>query len=197
MLPPMMMDSYDSWNVPKPKERKLFFGKQVDQDSIEYITQQILFINENDRYLEKLYALHDLKYKAKPIEIFIDSYGGYVYQVMGLLSVMEKSVTPIHTIATGAAMSCGFMMLIFGHKKFAYELATPMYHSIASDFWGKIQDLEESMKETKRLQNKFEELVIRKTRITKEKLDEVRSRKIDWYMSAQEAKEYGVIDEVI
>lgn len=190
-------DMADSWNLPKPMQRKLFFAKQVDQDSIEYLSEQIILINENDRYLEKIYAIHDLEYKPKPIEIFIDSYGGYVYQVLGLLSIMDKSVTQIHTIVTGAAMSCGFMILLFGHKRFAYELATPMYHQMSGGYWGKIQDMEEEVKEIKRLQTKFDQLIVKRTNITKEKLEDVRKRKIDWYMSAQEAKEYGVIDEII
>lgn len=190
-------DMVDSWNLPKPMRRKLFFAKQVDQDSIEYLSEQIILINENDRYLEKIYTIHDLEYKPKPIEIFIDSYGGYVYQVLGLLSIMDKSVTQIHTIVTGAAMSCGFMILLFGHKRFAYELATPMYHQMSGGYWGKIQDMEEEVKEIKRLQTKFDQLIIKRTNITKEKLEDVRKRKIDWYMSAQEAKEYGVIDEII
>jgi ATP-dependent Clp protease protease subunit len=187
----------DTLNLPKPKDRKLFFGKQVDQESIEELSKQIVLINESDRLLESLYVVYDLTYIPKPIEIFIDSYGGLVYQVMGLVGIMEKSVTPIHTICTGAAMSCGFIMLIHGHKRFCYEHGTPLYHQVSTGFKGKTQDMEEKLVETKRLQNKLEEMTIRKTRITKEKLDEIREKKIDWYMTAEEAKKLGVVDEIV
>lgn len=189
--------SEETISLPNPKSRKLFFGKQVDQSTIEEVSKEIILINESDLQLKKVYAIHDLDYKPKPIEIYIDSYGGYVYQIMGLISIMDNSKTPIHTIATGAAMSCGFMMLISGHKRFAHKLATPMYHQIGTGFVGKVEDLEQKFLESKRLQNLFEEITIRKTKISKEKLESIRTEKIDWYMTADEAKTLGVVDEII
>lgn len=183
--------------LPNPYDRKIFFGKQVDQSSIEDVTKKILKINEEDEITTKKFAIYELDYTPKPIEIYIDSYGGYVYQVMGLLSIMEKSKTPIHTIVTGAAMSCGFMMLIYGHKRFAYENATPMYHQVGSGFWGKVEDFEQHYQEAKRLQNKFEEMVLRKTKISKDKLEQIRKEKVDWYMDSEEALKLNVVDEII
>ena len=94
-----------SQNLPGPKDRILYMAKQVDQESINELTKSIIAINEDDRHLEKVYALQDIEYNAKPIKIYIDSYGGYVYQCFGLLSIMATSKTPIHTIVTGCAMS--------------------------------------------------------------------------------------------
>ena len=187
----------DRISLPNPKSRKLFFGKQVDQSSIEELTKEIILINESDGELKKIYAIHDIEYKPKPIDIYIDSYGGMVYQVFGLLSIMEKSKTPIHTFVTGAAMSCGFMMLIYGHKRFAYELSTPLYHQVSGGSIGKVEDMEQKFIETKRLQNKLEELTLRKTKISKEKLESIRKEKVDWYMDAEEALKLGVVDEII
>lgn len=180
-----------------PQPRNLYFSSQVDQDSIGELTESIIEINDHDRKLEKLYAIYGIQYNPEPIKIYIDSYGGYVYQCFGLLSVMETSKTPIHTIVTGAAMSCGFMMLICGHKRFAYELSTPLYHQVGTGFQGKVKDMEEDVKETKRLQNKLEEIVIRKTKITKDKLKEIYDGKRDWYMTAQKALKLRVVDEII
>ena len=183
--------------LPLAKKRTLFFGKDVDLESIEGLSEQIISINEDDEFLEKLYPAYGLKYERKPIKIMIDSYGGYVYQCMGLLGIMEKSVTPVHTYATGAAMSCGFMILISGHKRFAYRHATPMYHQVSTGFWGKTQDMEESYKETKRLQQKFENITLESTKISKTKLKDILKTKQDWYMDAKEALSHGVIDKII
>ena len=180
-----------------PKERNLYFIKQVDQATIGDLTQKIIDINEDDARLVKLYSIYDIEYKAKPIKIYIDSYGGNVYQCFGLLSVMENSKTPIHTIVTGCAMSCGFMMLICGHKRYAYKLSTPLYHQISKNGWGTIKELEESLEEGKRLQKILEKVVLEKTTITKARLKEVFEQKIDWYMDADEAKRLSVVDEVI
>lgn len=183
--------------LPKQFDRKIFFGKQVDQSTIEEVIKKIIEVNEIDELKKKEFAVHEIVYKPKPIEIYIDSFGGMVYQVLGLISIMEKSKTPIHTIVTGAAMSCGFIILIFGHKRFAYEHATPLYHQVGTGVFGKVQDLEQKLEETKRLQNKLEEFTLRKTKITKDKLDMIRREKIDWYMTAEEALKLGVVDELI
>jgi ATP-dependent Clp protease protease subunit len=183
--------------LPKPLKRKLYLASQVDQDSMNDLTKSILEINDSDEELKKIYAIYDIEYRPKPIEIIIDSYGGMVYQCMGLLGVMNQSKTPIHTVVTGAAMSCGFMILIHGHKRFAYEHATPMYHQVSTGFWGKVKDLEEEYKETKRLQKKFEKLTLERTKITKDRLKEILKTKHDWFMDADEALKQGVVDEII
>lgn len=184
-------------NLELPKDRNIFFTKQVDQISIADVTQRIIEINEDDKRLKKIYDVYDIEYNPKPIKIYLDSYGGSVYQCFGLLSVMENSKTPIHTIVTGCAMSCGFMMLISGHKRFAHKLSTPLYHQVSSGGWGKLKDLEEDIEETKRLQKIIEKITLERTKIPKERLKEVFTCKIDWFMSADEALKLGVVDEII
>ena len=180
-----------------PKARTLYFVKQVDQASIAELTKEIIEINDHDRYLEKLYKLHDIDYNPQPIKIYIDSYGGYVYQCFGLLSVMDRSKTEIHTIVTGCAMSCGFMMLISGHKRFAHKMSTPLYHQISSVAWGKLKDMEEDVEETKRLQRMLDDKVVEKTNISRKKLKENFDGKFDWFMSSEVALENGVVDEIL
>jgi ATP-dependent Clp protease protease subunit len=116
---------------------------------------------------------------------------------MGLLGVMGKSETPIHTIVTGAAMSCGFMILICGHERFGYVHSTPLYHQVSTGFYGKVKDMEENLEETKRLQKKIEEITVAKTRISEKKLKEVLKNKTDWFMTAAEALSLGVIDKIL
>jgi ATP-dependent Clp protease protease subunit len=183
--------------LPIPKDRNLYLPKQVDQASMNDLTKDIININENDKHLKDLYNVYNLEYNPQPIKIYIDSYGGMVYQCFGLIGVMERSETPIHTIVTGAAMSCGFLILINGHNRFAYQHATPLYHQVSTGFYGKVKDMEEKLEETKRLQGKIEEMTIRLTKISKKKLSEVLKNKRDWFMSAEEALNLGVIDSIV
>jgi ATP-dependent Clp protease protease subunit len=184
-------------NLPLPKRRDLFFTKQVNQDSIGDLTQKIIEINQDDDHLKKVYSIYGLEYNPEPIKIYIDSYGGLVYQCFGLLSVMERSQTPIHTIVTGCAMSCGFMMLISGHKRFAHKLSTPLYHQVSSGAFGTVKEIEESLEESKRLQEKLEAIVLDKTQISKKKLKEIFDTKKDWFMTSEEALKLGVVDEIL
>jgi len=183
--------------LPLPKKRDLFFTKQVDQSSIGELTQKLLEINQDDEHLKKIYNVYGLTYNPEPIQIYIDSYGGQVYQCFGLLSVMERSSTPIHTIVTGCAMSAGFMILISGHKRFAHKLSTPLYHQVSSGAVGTVKDMEEKVEESKRLQKQLESIVKEKTDISKKKLKEIFDTKKDWYMTSEEALELNVVDEIL
>lgn len=117
--------------------------------------------------------------------------------MLGLVGVMEKSKTPIHTIVTGAAMSCGFVILICGHKRFGYKYSTPMYHQVGSWSHGKIQDLKENLNQTENLQALIEKITVQKTNIKIKKLKDLRSKKFDWYLTAKKALQCGVIDEIL
>jgi ATP-dependent Clp protease protease subunit len=183
--------------LPQPKERNLFLAQQVNQDSINGISKSIIEIENDDEYLKKLYGMHDLAYTPKPIKLHIDSYGGHVYQCMGLLGIMKSSKTPVHTIVTGCAMSCGFLISISGQKRFGYKNSTYLYHQVSSGVAGKAKDIEEEWVEVKRLQKMIEEITLENTSISKKKLKEVYDGKHDWFIDSKEALELGVIDSIL
>jgi ATP-dependent Clp protease protease subunit len=89
------------------------------------------------------------------------------------------------------------MLLIHGHKRFAYKHATPLYHQVSSGSSGKVKDMEEKLEESKRLQGLLEKLTLEKTKISAKKLERVYKTKKDWYMTAKEALKLGVIDEIV
>lgn len=183
--------------VPVPKDRNLYLAKQVDQGSMNELSKAIIDINQDDDYIAKIAELNGMTYTPKPITVYIDSYGGYVYQCLGLLGIMEKSIVPVHTIVTGAAMSCGFLIAIAGHKRLAYNTATLMYHQVSSGLMGKLKDMEEDIIETKRLQKIAEAHTLRHTKLTKKQLKDNFDTKKDWYMTSKESLKFGVIDEII
>lgn len=184
--------------IKDPEERILMFTEQVNQETISKLSKAILDINLKDAEREKDFKNHfNGEYKRKPIKIYIDSYGGQVYQCFGLLGIIEHSKTPIHTIITGCAMSCGFMIAIVGHKRFAYKRATLLYHQVSSGAWGKLKELKEEIKETKRLQEEIEEIVLEKTLISKARLKKSYKAKEDWFITTKEALKLKCIDSIM
>lgn len=186
-----------SHQIPAPKPRALYLAAQVDQASIAMISTAILDINSNDEYITKMAEIHGMTYNPKPITLYIDSYGGYVYQCMGLLSVMKNSKVPVHTVVTGCAMSCGFMIAITGHERYAYEKSTFMYHQASSGTFGKLKEMEEDIAETRRLQKMIEDHAVANTGLTRKQLRDNYDAKHDWFMNAKEALKYKVIDAII
>jgi ATP-dependent Clp protease protease subunit len=76
-------------------------------------------------------------------------------------------------------------------------MSTPLYHQVSTGFRGNVQDMEESLEETKRLQKKIEDITLKRTNIPKKKLTQVLKNKVDWYMTAEEALGLGVIDGIV
>lgn len=181
----------------KPLPRNLFLQQQVNQESMNDLTKSIVEIRENDDFLKKFYALHNLDYNPTPIILHVDSYGGAVYQCFGLLSIMKAKGTPVNTIVTGCAMSCGFLIAIHGSHRSVHKNATLMYHQVSSQVEGKAAEIEEEIIEIKRLQKNIENMTLEHTKFTKKQLEKLYKKKKDWYISAKEAIKWGCADEII
>lgn len=187
----------DIISLPEPKDRILFLDAEIDQESVNDISRSIIEINDNDERLIKLYSAYNLAYSPMPIKLYIDSYGGYVYQCLGLLGIIEKSKVPVDTYVTGCAMSCAFLISITGRKRYAYENSTFMYHQISGSSDGTVKDMDDELVEFKRLQAIVEKHVIIKTSVKLEKLINSYTKKTDWFIDAKKALKLNIIDEII
>lgn len=183
--------------LPIPKERALYLPTQVNQSSMNDLTKAIILINDTDIEIQKLGGIYGISYAPEPIKIYIDSYGGSVYQCLGLLGIMERSVVPIHTIVTGCAMSCGFIISITGHKRFCYDHSTFLYHQLSYGAYGKLREHEDEMVESKRIQALIEKHTMHYTKLTKDQLKDSYERKTDWFISSKDALKFSIVDEII
>ena len=96
----------------------------------------------------------------KVIPIVIDSYGGEVYSLMSMVSMIKSCPLPVATIIQGKAMSCGIALASFGTEGMRYmdPDATEMIHEVSSSSWGKNEELKESADETL-IKNMYRELI--------------------------------------
>lgn len=180
-----------------PKERNLYLKEDVSQASMGSLIEKIHEINESDKKTKLQAKAKGLRYTPKPIKLYIDTYGGSVYSCLGLVSVMKKSKTPVHTIVTGFAASCGMIILMCGAKRYAYEHSSMLCHPISSGTFGDVQTMEEGYKSTNKISNKIDQLILDHTKISRKILNKIRRRKIDRYFYAKKALKWGVIDEII
>lgn len=177
--------------------RSIWFTSEVYPETVAQAIQQIIAINYEDEQKEKQCALDNQTYVRHPIKLYISSYGGSVYDGLGLVGLIRSSKTPVHSYAIGKVMSMGFILAISGQKRFAYPHTSYMFHSLSSVHWGKFSELQESVQEDARLQAKLDLLTTSLTDITQERLNEVHEKKLDWYLDAEEALALGCIDEII
>jgi len=162
----------------------LYLTDQDEENNVDSIIKSILEVNEYNK-------------SSSPIKLYINSYGGDVYRFLGLIDVILTSKTPVHTYTLGAAMSCGLLVALAGHKRFAYKHSTFMYHQISLGDWDVAKNLEEDLVETKRLHKLIENIVLDKTTISKQQIEDVHNYKKDWYINSEEALQYKIIDTII
>lgn len=174
-------------------KKTLFLSDDVDNESIGKLTWSILQqIQEDDEKDEK-----EKGYKREPIKLYINSYGGSVYDMWGLIDIILNSKTPIYTYCTGYAMSAAFKIFLAGHKRYCYKHSTFMYHQMSCWLSGKLQNIEEDRKEMGNQNTKIEEYVIDRTNLTKDDIKEIREKKKNFYIHSDEAVKYGIVDEVL
>jgi ATP-dependent Clp protease protease subunit len=165
------------------KDRIVFLGTPVDDDVANVITAQMLFLESED--------------PDKDINLYINSPGGVVSAGMAIFDTMQYVKPQVSTICLGQAASMGAFLLSGGApgKRFALPNARIMIHQPSGGSQGQASDIEIQAKEIVRLKKRLNEIMAKNTKQPLERIEKDTER--DYFMSAIEAKEYGLVDEVI
>lgn len=130
----------------------------------------------------------------EPIKIYIDCYGGNLTEAFGIVDAIKFSQTPVYTIVGGCAYSGAFLIAAAGHKRFCYPHASFMFHEGAGGFQGDANKFVNFTAFYKKQLEQMKRIIIENTNIDEEKYHEIKHD--DFWMTAEEAKEYNVIDEI-
>ena len=147
--------------------RTMYLSDDIDSCSIGKVCYGLLQLLHSDDTREA----KEKDFKREPIRLYINSYGGNVYDMWALIDIILNSKTPIYTYCTGYAMSAAFKIFLAGHKRFATKHTTFMYHQIHCCREGKYKDLVEDRQEMDHLQKTIEEYVIERTKLTQADID--------------------------
>lgn len=174
-------------------ERLYLLSDDIDNASIGQLTWSILHQIKNDDEKDE----KEKDYERKPIKLYINSYGGSIYDMWGLIDVIQNSKTPIYTYCTGYAMSAAFKIFLAGHKRYCYKHSTFLVHQLSGWNCGKYLDLKNEISEYDRLNNDIEKYILSRTKFTEDKIEEIWNKKQDFYFNADDAVKYGVVDEIL
>jgi ATP-dependent Clp endopeptidase proteolytic subunit ClpP len=173
--------------------RIVFLSGVITQESAgEVINHLLNLIQYDDQEDEK-----QKEYKREDIKLFIKSNGGTVTDMFGMIDLIESSKTPINTYAIGNIASAAVPLFISGKKRYIYKNTEVMIHTCSGGTRGKIQDMIETIKNVEDTQVMIDNYILSKTKIAKERLVEVREKKLDWYLYADEAVKLGIADEIL
>ena len=164
-------------------ERIIFLGTPVDDQIANLIVAQLLHLESED--------------PDKDISLYINSPGGSVYAGLAIYDTMQFVKPDIQTICVGIAMSMGALLLAGGAagKRMALPNAKILIHQVSGGFQGQATDIEIAARETIALKRRLEEIISQHSGQDIEKVSKDMER--DYFLTAQEANEYGIIDRVI
>lgn len=165
------------------KDRIIFIGGPIDDHVANLVMAQLLFLDSEDN--------------KKDISIYINSPGGVVTAGMAIYDTMQYVKSDVATICIGQAASAAAVLLAAGKKgkRFALPNARVMIHQVMGGAEGQATDVEIQTKEIIRIKNAVNEVLAKHTGKSISTIEKDSDR--DFYMSAPEAKKYGLIDEVI
>jgi ATP-dependent Clp protease protease subunit len=165
------------------KDRIIFLGAPIDDIFANLIIAQLLFLEAED--------------PEKDINLYVNSPGGSVTAGLGIYDTMQYVKPPINTICLGQAASMGAFLLAAGTKgkRFALPNARVMIHQPMGGFQGQATEIDIHAREILKIRERLNEIMAKHTGQPLEKISLDTER--DYFMSAEEAKRYGLIDEVI
>jgi ATP-dependent Clp protease protease subunit len=165
------------------KDNIVFIGQPIDDVLANLIIAQLLHLESED--------------PDKDLSIYINSPGGSVYHGLAIYDTMQFIKPDVQTICVGTAMSMGALLLAGGAKgkRMALPNAKILIHQVWGGFQGQATDIEIHARETIALKRRLEEIMSEHTGQDMEKVSKDMER--DYFMTPQEAKEYGIIDNVI
>ncbi len=164
-------------------DRIIFLGTSIDDHVANILQAQLLFLESLD--------------PSKDIQIYINSPGGGVYAGLGIYDTMQYIRPDVATICTGLAASMGAILLAAGEKgkRAALPHARVMIHQPLGGVQGQASDIEITAREILKLKDELYQILSNHTGQSMKKIEEDADR--DYWMVAAEAKEYGLIDEVL
>ena len=164
-------------------DRIIFLGYPINDEVANIVTAQLLFLDSTDR--------------TRDINMYINCPGGSVYAGLGMYDTMQYVSPDVTTICIGIAASMGSVLLTAGAhgKRAALKHARVMMHQPTGAMGGQATDIEITVREIKKLKRELYEIVCNHSNQTFEKVESDFDR--DYWMTAIEAKEYGLVDEVL
>ena len=165
------------------KDRIIFLGDVIDDDVANIVIAQMLFLESED--------------PDKDIHLYLNSAGGVVTAGLAIYDTMQHIRPEISTLCMGQAASMAALLLAAGTKKkrFALPHSRILLHQPLGGFQGQASDIAIHAKEILRMREELDSILVKHT---KQSMEEIRrDTERDFFMSGQQAKEYGIIDEII
>ena len=176
---------------PEPDLRTLGLFADVSEDRVAELIHAMLYLDETNK----------IGREVKPIKFYISTYGGSADDMFGMYDIMRtvRKTTEIHTVGIGKVMSAGVILLASGTKgkREIGQNCRVMIHSVIGGNHGPLHNLLNEMEAVEQIQKMYIDCLVAETNLTKKQIKNLLERKVNVYLSAEQAVEYGIADIII
>ena len=189
----IVLDASATKGAPEPDLRVIGLVGDIQEEKLAEIIHAFLYMNEMNK--------ESPDEDKKDIEFYLSTYGGSADDMFALYDIMKlvQKTTDISTIGMGKVMSAGVLLLASGTpgKRKMGKNCRVMIHSVMGGNHGSLHNLVNEMEAIQDLQEMYINCLVEETKMTKSQLKNMLERKVNVYLSAEEAIEYGIADEII
>lgn len=170
------------------ENRTIWLDRELDAEGSE-IVKKIMRWNTEDKDMELPVE------QRKPIRVVLMSPGGDIYAMLAILDAIMLSQTPVYTYVVGQAASAACVLLLSGHKRYAFPHSHAMWHSGSAGMSGTMGQIQDVTKHLDIVEDQMSKFLLDKTNITAKQLKKYKDR--DWYFTADQMLEYGMVDAIV
>ena len=187
-----VVELLQSLDADTPEKRSIMFVGEVNEEKSADLISALLVLSQDKKPDQE---------RAEDIKLYISTYGGSAHEMFGVYDVMNfcKQFCDIETIGIGKVMSAGTLLLSAGTegKRKLGKYCQVMIHSVNGGSIGELHSLENEMEQMKNLQDTYIQCLSNETSMTKRQIQTLINRKVNVYLSSEEAIEKGLADEVL
>ena len=190
----IVMSPEELMGSPEPDMRVIGLFSDVSEEKVAELVHALIYLNEMNKGAQS-------EEKEKPIEFYLSTYGGSADDMFALYDVMRQILpeTEIHTIGMGKVMSAGVLLLAAGTKgkRKIGKYCRVMIHSAMAGSHGSLPNLVNELEALQQIQEDYINALSDETKMTKEEIKNMLERKVNVYLSAEEAVKFGIADIII
>lgn len=172
-------------------DNNIYFQDDIDYDTVSELNREM-----REMRSRLLQMSRDFNIDPPPIKLHLTTNGGLVHAALSAIDcINEMDGVEVHTIVDGYVASAGTLISVCGDKRFIKRNAVMLIHELRSEMWGKMSDMEDEMKNLKKMSEAIRDIYLQNTKLKRADLSRILKKDINW--ESHECLEKGLVDEII
>jgi len=171
-------------------DNNIYFQNDIDYDTISELNREMREMNQRLLEMSRSY-----KIEPPPIKLHLTTHGGMVHAALSAIDCINELEVEVHTIIDGYVASAGTLISVCGSRRYMKKNATMLIHQLRSELWGKMSEIEDEMKNLKKMSEDIKTIYEENTNLRRCDLSKILKHDINW--DADTCLEKGLIDEIL